>query len=178
MSTYLLDVNAMIAMFWPSHIHHGDAHRWFAKRSKGNWASCSFTQAGFVRIVSNPAFSKDAATPVEALRVLVANLRHSQHRFLADDVGFAALVEPLAGQLAGRRQVNRYVPPGARLAAQREAGNARQGRHRHAAKRQGAPGRCRTDPDRGVKRCARSLTRWPFALLRRWTRYVMPAPRA
>jgi uncharacterized protein len=105
MSTYLLDVNAMIALFWPSHIHHGDAHRWFAKRSKGSWASCSFTQAGFVRIVSNPAFSRDAATPVEALRLLVANLRHSQHRFLADDVGFAALVEPLAGQLVGHRQV-------------------------------------------------------------------------
>jgi uncharacterized protein len=102
---YLLDVNAMIALFWPSHVHHEDAHRWFAKRSKSNWASCSFTQAGFVRIVSNPAFSKDAATPAEALRVLVANLRHSQHRFLADDIGFAGLVEPLAGYLMGHRQV-------------------------------------------------------------------------
>ena len=42
---------------------------------------------------------------MEALRVLVANLRHSEHRFLADDVGFAPLVEPLAGQLVGHRQV-------------------------------------------------------------------------
>ncbi len=105
MSTYLLDVNAMIALFWPPHIHHGDAHRWFTKRSRGSWASCSVTQAGFVRIVSNPAFSKDAPAPGEAVRLLQANLRHSRHLYLADDVGFAALVGPLAGHLVGHRQV-------------------------------------------------------------------------
>ena len=138
MSTYLLDVNAMIALFWPSHIHHGDAHRWFTKRSKGNWASCSFTQAGFVRIVSNPAFSKERRH-LEALRVLVANLRHSQHRYLADDVGYAALVGPLASQLVGHRQVTDMFSSG-RLTARRQAGDARPGRHHPAANRQGVPG--------------------------------------
>jgi hypothetical protein len=102
---HLLDVNAIIALFWPSHVHHADVHRWFAKRGKGGWATCSFTQAGFVRIVSNPAFSKDAATPAEALRILISNLRSPRHHFLADDVGFTVLVEPLAGNLVGHRQI-------------------------------------------------------------------------
>jgi predicted nucleic acid-binding protein len=39
------------------------------------------------------------------VRLLQANLRHSHHRYLADDVGFAALVGPLAGHLVGHRQV-------------------------------------------------------------------------
>jgi toxin-antitoxin system PIN domain toxin len=106
MTVYLLDVNAIISLLWPSHVHHADTHRWFAKKARNGWATCSFTQAGFVRIVSNPSFSKDAATPVEALRLLAANIQHPQHRFLADDIGFVALVGPLAPKLVGHRQVS------------------------------------------------------------------------
>jgi uncharacterized protein len=32
-------------------------------------------------------------------------MRHPQHRFLADDVGFCTLVEPLVSKLVGHRQV-------------------------------------------------------------------------
>jgi predicted nucleic acid-binding protein len=95
MTVYLLDVNTIISLLWPSHIHHPDTQKWFVRRAKIGWATSSLTQAGFVRIVSNPSFSKHAVTPAEALRVLAANMRHPQHRFLADDIEFAALVEPL-----------------------------------------------------------------------------------
>jgi len=39
------------------------------------------TQAGFVRIVSNPAFSRRVVSPRDALEVLRANLQHRAHRF-------------------------------------------------------------------------------------------------
>jgi hypothetical protein len=58
------------------------------------------TEAGFVRIVSNPAISQEAPTPIEALRGLEVSLKHPAHQFWPDDL-------TLAGALAefGSRQV-------------------------------------------------------------------------
>ena len=56
----LLDLNILTALLWPAHEHHNAAHRWFAGGADASWATCALTQLGFVRIVSNPAFSRDA----------------------------------------------------------------------------------------------------------------------
>ena len=95
----------LIALFWPSHERHVAALAWFTRHRKKGWATCPFTQAGFVRIVSNPAFSRDAVLPREAIEVLTANTSAPDHAFwpdeleLADAVGFAGL------RLAGHQQV-------------------------------------------------------------------------
>ena len=68
-----LDTNLLIALLWPSHERHELALKWFIRRRGQGWATCPFTQAGFVRIVSNPAFSRDAVHPREAVQVLSAN---------------------------------------------------------------------------------------------------------
>ena len=60
------------------------------------WATCSCTQAAFVRIVSNPAFSPDAVRPAQAVAVLKATLRQASHQLWVDRWGVAALVEPFA----------------------------------------------------------------------------------
>jgi len=53
---FLLDVNVLIAMAWPTHRAHEKAQEWLcAPRARG-WATCPLTQIGFVRILSNPAF--------------------------------------------------------------------------------------------------------------------------
>jgi len=54
----LLDVNVLIALLWPPHEAHARTQRWFATNADQGWATCAMTQAGFVRIVSNPAFSR------------------------------------------------------------------------------------------------------------------------
>lgn len=36
---------------------------WFARNSAKGWATCPLVEAGFVRILSNPAFSPRAVTP-------------------------------------------------------------------------------------------------------------------
>ena len=105
MSAYLLDVNVLVAMLWPAHESHAAVQRWFVARSRRGWATCPFTEAGFVRIVSNPAFSSDAVTPEEALRVLQANLKHPGHRFWSDDIGLVEAVEHFRPRLVGHRQV-------------------------------------------------------------------------
>jgi predicted nucleic acid-binding protein len=69
------------------------------------WATCPFTQAAFVRIISNPAFSPDAVTPPEAMSVLSSNLAHRFHRFCRVDLRFSEAVEDFRDGLVGHRQV-------------------------------------------------------------------------
>lgn len=110
MSVHLLDVNVLIALMWPAHEAHKSVHQWFLENSGKGWATCPFTEAGFVRIVSNPAFSPDAVTPNEALGLLGANLKNKYHRFWKDEFGVADAVEPFRARLVGHRQVtNAYL---------------------------------------------------------------------
>lgn len=102
---FLLDVNALVAMFWPAHAFHDATLKWFAREARREWATCPFTQAGFVRIISNPAFSRDAVTPEEAARVLSANLEHRFHRFWPDAIGYVEAVKLFEGKLTGHRQI-------------------------------------------------------------------------
>jgi uncharacterized protein len=103
-STTLLDVNVLIALLWSAHEHHDAAHRWFAVR-KGGWATCPLTEMAFVRIVSNPAFSNDALSPVEALSLLARNLAHASHEFWPDDLGLIEALGASASRLQGHRQL-------------------------------------------------------------------------
>ena len=105
MNGYLLDTNVLIALLWPSHQQHDLAMKWFARHRGKGWATCPFTQAGFVRIVSNPAFSRDAVQPREATQVLSANTASKDHTFWADDLSFADAVAFAGVRLMGHQQV-------------------------------------------------------------------------
>jgi uncharacterized protein len=104
-SCCLLDVNVLIALLWPPHEAHTRAQRWFARNAHEGWATCVMTQAGFVRIVSNPAFSQRAVSPSDALEVLEGSLRHRAHRFWTEDIAFAEAVAPFKRQLIGHQQL-------------------------------------------------------------------------
>jgi uncharacterized protein len=45
----LLDVNVLLALFDPDHVHHDAAHDWFADRGESAWATCPLTENGFLR---------------------------------------------------------------------------------------------------------------------------------
>lgn len=105
MRGYLLDTNLLIALLWPRHEQHGPAVKWFTRHRSAGWATCPFTEAGFVRIVSNPAFSRDSVQPREANHVLSANTAAKDHRFWADDVPFAEAVAFAGMRLVGHQQV-------------------------------------------------------------------------
>jgi toxin-antitoxin system PIN domain toxin len=100
----LLDVNVLLAMAWPRHSAHSAVQRWLAREGRKGWASCPFTQSGFVRIISNPAFSRDALAPEQALALLRSNLEHPGHRFWAAEI---TVNEALAkvGKVVGHQQV-------------------------------------------------------------------------
>jgi hypothetical protein len=63
------------------------------------------TQAGFVRVVSNPAFSRRAISPQDALAVLQGSLKHRAHHLWAEDIGLAEAVTQFGHRLIGHQQV-------------------------------------------------------------------------
>jgi len=81
---YLLDVNVLIALAWPSHIHHTAARKWFSKKGANGWATCPITQCGFVRISANSKIIADAVSPGEAHNMLAAMTSHKGHTFWPD----------------------------------------------------------------------------------------------
>lgn len=102
---FLLDVNVLIAMAWPTHRAHEKVQDWLGRHAREGWATCPLTQTAFVRILSNPAFSPNALTPTDALALLEANLGHPAHRFWPDEVSLVQALEPFAQHLAGHQQV-------------------------------------------------------------------------
>jgi hypothetical protein len=58
-----------------------------------------------VRIVSNPAFSRDALTPVQAVALLAENLAHPTHEFWPDNLRVPAAIRGVEPGLHGYRQL-------------------------------------------------------------------------
>ncbi len=105
MKGYLLDTNALIALLWPSHGSHEVVTRWFRRHRTRGWATCPLTEAGFVRIVSNPVFSRDAVTPREATELLAANTAADDHVFWPVELPLARAVAFAGQRLVGHQQV-------------------------------------------------------------------------
>lgn len=98
----LLDVNALVALAWDSHVHHEAVRAWFAAKGSDGWATCPVTESGFVRVSSNPTALPSVIT-VEAARGVLSALREiAGHRFLVDDVSITDHDVP---PIVGHRQV-------------------------------------------------------------------------
>ena len=94
----LLDVNALVALAWDSHVHHVAIRSWFAANGASGWATCPTTESGFVRVSSNPKVLPSAIPTAAAREVLAALRRAPGHRFLGDDVSMVdADVPPVPG---------------------------------------------------------------------------------
>lgn len=98
----LLDVNALVALAWDSHVHHAQVRAWFAARGAEAWATCPVTESGFVRVSSNPKILPSSIPVDDARRVLRALRATVGHTFLIDDVSPADADVP---RIVGHRQV-------------------------------------------------------------------------
>jgi toxin-antitoxin system PIN domain toxin len=98
----LLDVNALVALVWDTHVHHARMRTWFAANTSTGWATCPLTESGFVRVSSNPKVLPVAIGIGDARRVLSALRAASGHRFLTDDV---SLSDDDVPTMTGHRQV-------------------------------------------------------------------------
>lgn len=101
----LLDVNVLIALFDPEHIHHDTSHTWFGGQGRGQWATCPTTENGLVRVVSNPAYPGRRTTVREAARLLTVFCQHPDHVFWHDSVTLRDAGEVRLASIQGHRQV-------------------------------------------------------------------------
>jgi len=104
MTPYLLDVNVLIALAWPNHVHHGEALRWFEAKAVKAFRTCPMTQAGFVRISSNPSFVANPPGPLDAIALLTRITNLPGHDFCPDDLSLVEAFGP-APVLATHRHV-------------------------------------------------------------------------
>jgi toxin-antitoxin system PIN domain toxin len=104
-SAHLLDVNLLIALAWPNHVHHEIAHRWFKEHRSEGWATCPVTQSGFVRVSSNPRVMSAARSPAEAVALLRRIVALPNHEFWTDEVAMASLDPAFVARFSTHSQV-------------------------------------------------------------------------
>lgn len=85
MTSFLLDVNVLVALLDPNHVHNERAVRWFYHDPALQWLTCPITENGAARIMSGAGYSHrltvwDIALSLRALS------RLGRHSFLADDL--------------------------------------------------------------------------------------------
>ena len=93
MSVGLLDVNVLVALFDPEHLHHDAAHEWLKGNRELGWATCPMTENGLVRVLSNPGYRREPPAATEVLASLAAFRGSGGHEFWPDDV---SLCDPSA----------------------------------------------------------------------------------
>jgi toxin-antitoxin system PIN domain toxin len=102
---YLLDVNVLLALHWPGHDSHRTAMEWFEREGEKSFALCPITEAGFVRILTNVAFTGKKLEMLEAKEALARLGQVKGYRFWPMTRGFLEVVMPLERRLFSHRQV-------------------------------------------------------------------------
>ena len=107
--TALLDVNVLIALAWPNHVHHVAARAWFAEHRDDVWATCTLTEAGFVRVSCNASVVGHTVTPLDAIEILVNLRRLGTHTFWPLNRSVVDLPRAIGARLQGYRQITDAV---------------------------------------------------------------------
>ena len=88
---HLLDINVWLALAFKRHVHHAPAVSWF-HATTGPCFFCRFTQAGFLRLASNPAAMGPAAvTMADAWRAYDVFMADAKIAFAAEPDGVDAI---------------------------------------------------------------------------------------
>jgi toxin-antitoxin system PIN domain toxin len=100
----LFDVNVLLALLQPDHVHFDRAQEWWKANQQHGWASCPLTQNGFARIISQQNYPKPLPT-AEAIIVLREQIERTDHVFWADDLSITDLAVIDAGGILGPNQI-------------------------------------------------------------------------
>lgn len=103
--TYLLDVNVLIALAWPRHVHHIPATRWFTEAHTQGWATTPTTEAGFVRVSSNARVFPNGVSPGQAAALLADFSQVTGHVFWTDTIRIAEFTTKIREHVHGSRFV-------------------------------------------------------------------------
>jgi uncharacterized protein len=101
----LLDVNALVALTSIEHPHYPTAQRWFDSLVDQEWGICPLTEAGYVRVVTNPASGPIVSTFLRAAAILKDLARRPGYRYWSISGSWTALTAPFAARITGHQQV-------------------------------------------------------------------------
>ena len=100
---YLADVNVLIALTDEEHIHHERVTRWFDTSGHHDWGVCAFSEAGFIRVVSNPKAGSRSVG--EATELLARLSYYAGYSFWPISEGWESLVAPFIERVFGHQQI-------------------------------------------------------------------------
>lgn len=106
--SYLLDVNLLVAVAWPCHIHHAQAISWLDSIADQTWGTSLVTELGFVRVSSNPSIIEDSVSPIEAFRYLTTLKEFGTHRYFSSDLKTPFQTEMDLSYMTGHRLVTDF----------------------------------------------------------------------
>lgn len=79
-----MDVNVLIALLDRRHVHHEQAHGWFAASHAAGWATCPLTQNAVLRILGQPRYPNTPGPPAVVAPLVAELIRHPNHQFWPD----------------------------------------------------------------------------------------------
>lgn len=105
MTTFLLDVNVLIALVDPTHVQHDPAHEWFALQGHKAWATCPLTENGVLRIVGHARYPNSPGTPAAVVPLMAAWRGLPGHVFWPDNISLLDAERVDAARLLSSGQV-------------------------------------------------------------------------
>jgi len=102
---YLLDTNVLIPLLWPRHTEQAKVRAWFKANALRSFATCSFTQAGFLRIATSLEIMHQRYALSDARQLLYAFTQLPGHAFLSTDIDYFEAAAPFDRRMQGPKQI-------------------------------------------------------------------------
>ncbi len=100
---HLLDVNVLLALVDTDHQHHTLAQQWIVTPGL-DWGVCAFTEAGFLRISTNPKVGFHSIEQANA--VLADRATRPGYRYWPIQSSWNTLTAPFQSRIFGHQQIN------------------------------------------------------------------------
>lgn len=102
---YLLDVNSLIGLADPDSVWYTALHRWYDGGGKNNWGVCALTEAGFIRVTTNPKYRGQQRTVDQAAAILAEFSRTDGYHYWPIRDSWEKLTAPFASRITGHQQI-------------------------------------------------------------------------
>jgi predicted nucleic acid-binding protein len=99
---HLLDVNTLIARTFEAHIHHRPSKEWFGTPGL-EWATCPFTDAGFLRYAIAP--DRGGISVADATAILASLKEHPGYHHIGLSEDWQTYTRPFFKRLQGHNQI-------------------------------------------------------------------------
>lgn len=103
--THLLDLNVLIALMESEHRHYRKAQEWFNASGKTGWGICPLTEAGFVRVTTNPQYRPAPRSMGQSRAALEMLREYPGYSYWEMCESWEMLTAPFAARLSGHQQV-------------------------------------------------------------------------